>query len=285
MTKLMEAFRKASLPTSALAEEDSAEQLELQKNYPASPATCDLWALGVSILQCVFGTRDSLWTCGYEAPKVLGEYNKLRDRVEELGRPVVEWTPSEVLVYATESGRVSEKCLGYLAKAELDGRYFKSIKTKKKLKLLPDSNLGIRSELWVLVRLFSALRITPELTKVLERTLNVQAKKRYKLAKHPMRALNPILQAEKKVDLAKLLPRKIEEPVGRNTQLIMLVNISNAILNHGHFVLAQKIYQRGTFLSPFAFPYTRPSARPSNRPAVLCICVFVYTITTTHAHI
>jgi hypothetical protein len=69
--------------------------------------------------------------------------------------------------------------LDYLTTTKLDGAYLVSIKTKQDLKLLPESNLSIRSAIWVLHKLLSALSISKKLILLLKRTFAAAPKKRY----------------------------------------------------------------------------------------------------------
>jgi len=220
---------------------------QIQQDCPIDVTCHDLWASALTIFQAVYTTRDGVWVRGDEGPAVLQKYWKAQTAKAAMGKELKEWTVEEVKA-AVDSwdikAKSKPKVMAALEKNSVDGAYLAGISVKADLKTMKGLNVGSRTEFWKEFRPYIALPFDESLYKVFQKTMAPTTAERYPSAAAIMEDLLPIVEMAADMNLVEQIPKRAKEAMGENTQKIILVNIGNALSNHGYYTAAKETYER-----------------------------------------
>jgi len=229
------------------------EKTALQQAHSIDITCHDLWASALTIFQAVYTTRDGVWTEGSAGPSVLERYWNAQILKKEIGIELKDWTVEQVKAIA-ESWTLKEKgkpkIMAALEKNNVDGKYLSTIEKKADLKTMKGLTVGARTEVWVQLRPYTALPFDESLYQIMKKVMAPTRAERFQSAQAIMDALLPVIDAAADMSLRNMIPESAKEDVSENTQKNILVNIGNALLNHGYFSEARSIYQRVLKMQP-----------------------------------
>jgi hypothetical protein len=158
-----------------------------------------------------------------------------------------QWSHEDVISWLVDLGlkdTVQDKIVHAFRSNGVDGNLLSTIKTKADTKKIKNMNLASRAEFWTHWKPFLALSISESLFKVMEKCLRTDRSERYQHARALMADIRSIIEKEDGGRWLKHIPTTAKEPMNTNTQKIILVNIGNALSNHGYFKTAQGVYER-----------------------------------------
>jgi len=222
------------------------ERKTLQERHTIDVSSHDLWASALTIFQAVYVKRDAVWVRGDEGTSVLEKYWRAQTMKTSAAKELEAWDNAEVLAWLDTlylKDTVKDKIVTAFTINSVNGAMLSKIKKKADLKQIKGMNLAARVEFWTNWRPYLALPISASLHAVMKKCLHEDRSQRYQCATDLMADIRPIIE-EDGILLERLIPTTAKEPMNQNTQKIILVNIGNALSNHGYFKTAQGVYER-----------------------------------------
>jgi len=228
------------------------ERKALQQAHPIDITCHDLWASALTIFQAVYTTREGVWVEGSAGPDVLEKYWNAQMLKKELNSEVKDWTVEQVKTIVDSwdlKEKSKPKVMAALEKNKVDGAYLQSIEEKADLKKMKGLTVGARTDFWVHLRPYIALPFDESLYQIMKKVMAPVKAERYQSAQAIMEALLPVID-QAGMNLRDQIPKSAKEDMTQNTQKIILVNIGNALSNHGYFKAAKETYERVLDMQP-----------------------------------
>ena len=232
---------------------DVEKRKEIHKANPIDMACHDLWASALTIFQAVYGSRDGMWSSGDEGPIVLEKYWAAQEKKRAMGKPLQEWSHEEVmsLLGSLEWKGKKEKVFDAFTKNGVDGKIMSTMRNKSDLKQIKGLNVGNRTKVWTLWHPYTAVPINEKLYSIMTRCCDPEKSNRYQTPNALMNALEPLCsQANRTALLHPIDTSESSQQYAQANEMKILVNIANALSNHGLFESAKKNFEKVLAVEP-----------------------------------